>query len=246
MTTMRPFQLIGHRGARGEAPENTISGFRHAQRLGLQTVEIDVRLTCDDKLVVIHDATVDRTTNANGPVSDFTASELAALDARSECTEWPEIVGIPTLDEALPVLDDFPMIQIELKKDTNERLEAVAEAVIEAIRERGIQDRVVLSSFEPFALEVIARLAPEQSRAYIGAWDTPEYMETALRLGCTQADISLTSSSSAMVAQAHAHGMRVVGFQVNTPEALDRALAWEMDAATSDYPSRILPLIPDA
>jgi glycerophosphoryl diester phosphodiesterase len=243
---MRPFQLIGHRGARGEAPENTVSGFLHAQSLGLKAVEIDVRLSRDDKLVIIHDATVDRTTNASGPVSDYTASELAALDARSECTAWPEIVGIPTLDEALDVLGAFPMIQIEIKKDTDERLEAVARAIIEAIRERGIQDRVILSSFEPYALEVILRLAPEQPRAYIGAWDTPDYLETALRLGCTQADISLTSSSADMVAQAHANGLRVVGFQVNTPEALERALAWEMDAATSDYPSRIIPLIPEA
>lgn len=243
---MRPFQLIGHRGARGEAPENTISGFLHARSLGLQAIEIDVHLTRDHQLVVIHDDTVDRTTNASGKVSDFTANELAALDARSECTEWPEIVGIPTLEEALDVLTAFPMIQIEIKKDTNERLEAVVAAVIEAIRARGIQDRVVLSSFEPYALEVVARLAPEQSRAYIGAWDSPDYLETALRLGCSQADVSLTTSSADMVTQAHANGLRVVGFQCNSPEALERALAWEIDAATSDYPTSILPLIPDA
>ena len=240
---MSSFQLVGHRGARKEAPENTIAGFRYAHDLGLGAVETDVRLSRDGQLVMIHDATVDRTTNASGPVSDFTAAELAAMDARAEVPDWPEAVGIPTLEQALETLTLFPLIQIEIKRDTNDRMEAIAKILLETIKARDIGDRVILSSFEAPAIEAIARLAPEQRRAFIGAYDTSEFLETALQLGCSQADISLEKGSAEVVAQAHEQGLRVVGFQCNTPEALDRCLAWKMDAATCDVPSSILPLL---
>lgn len=240
---MPTFEIIGHRGAKNEAPENTLPGFLHARRIGLKAVELDVRLTLDNQLAVIHDSTVDRTTDASGPVASFTAAELAGLDARSAFPNWPEVVGVPTLDQVLNVLDDMPMIQVEIKEDTEERMERVAEAVIEAVRHRKLESRTILSSFETHAVEAIGRLAPNQARALIGAYDTPEYVGTALELGCTQVDISLTKSSVEIVSRAHREGLRVVGFQCNAPEALQRSLAWGVDAATSDVPSSILPLL---
>lgn len=238
-----PFELVAHRGARGEAPENTVAGFRYARGLGLTAVETDVRLSKDDHLVVIHDDTVDRTTNASGHVADFTAAELADLDARGSCPDWPEKVGIPTLDKALDVLLNFSLIQIEIKKDTPERMDAIVHALQAIIREHNIADRVILSSFEEHAVETIARLSPEQDRAFIGPYESGADLDTALRHGCTQADISLKTGSKEIVSRAHDHGLRVVGFQCNDAEALSRALDWGMDAATSDVPSTILPLM---
>jgi glycerophosphoryl diester phosphodiesterase len=75
--------LIGHRGGRFEAPENTLPGFRYALDLGLEAVEFDLRLTRDGQVVVIHDSTVDRTTNGTGAVADLTLAEIQALDARA-------------------------------------------------------------------------------------------------------------------------------------------------------------------
>lgn len=237
---MPAFQLVGHRGAREEAPENTIAGFQYARDLGLDAVELDVRLSRDHTLVVIHDATVDRTTSASGPVADFTAAELAAMDARGSCPSWPEPVEIPTLDSALPALARFPLIQVEIKRDTDARMEEIARMLISAMSDAGLADRVILSSFEPAAIEAIARIAPQQRRALIGAYDSPSFLETALSLGCSQADISLESGSADIVSRAHEHGLRVVGFQCNSIDALERALDLGMDAATSDVPSRIL------
>ncbi len=240
---MRGFQVVGHRGAKDEAPENTLPGFAYAKRLGLQAIELDVRLTRDAQLAVIHDATVDRTTDATGPVEAFTAAELARLDARAGCPSWPDPTGVPTLDQVLDMLDDMPLIQIEIKKDSNERMKHVARMVVEHIRQRGIESRVIVSSFEEVAVEAVGRVAPDLRRAFIGAYDTDEYVDTALRLGCTQADMSLERSSIAMVERAHRLGMRVVGFQCNSPEALQTCLDWGVDAATSDVPSTILPLL---
>ncbi|HWV36456.1 MAG TPA: glycerophosphodiester phosphodiesterase family protein [Thermomicrobiales bacterium] len=238
-----PFQLIAHRGARGEAPENTIAGFRYARELGLEAVELDVRLSRDNQLVVIHDDTVDRTTDGTGPVSSFTAAELAALDARGSCPDWPENVGIPTFQDALDAILAFPLVQIEIKTDTSERMEAIILSLLQTIRQHDIAERVILSSFSETAIELIATHAPDQARAYIGAYDSDDDLTTALRHGCTQADISLATGSREMVARAHDHGLRVVGYQCNDADALARCLDWEMDGATSDVPSSILPLM---
>lgn len=238
-----PFQLVAHRGARGEAPENTVAGFRYARTLGLTAIEIDVRLSKDGQVVIIHDDTVDRTTNATGPVSSFTTAELAELDARGSCPQWPEKVGIPTFVEAIDALLAFPLIQIEIKRDTPERMKAVIISLLGTIRDYEIADRVILSSFEEEAIEIIARLAPRQARAYIGDYDSETFLDTALRHGCTQADVSLKSGSKDVVDRARRHGLRVVGFQCNDADALARALEWDMDAATCDVPSAILPLL---
>ncbi len=118
--------LYGHRGAKGEAPENTVTGFLYAKAKGIRAFELDVRLSADDKLAVLHDATVDRTTNGSGAVSDLTSSELAALDARSDFADWPEPAGVPILDDILD-LDDGELYLIEIKSDAPVRLTRVCE-----------------------------------------------------------------------------------------------------------------------
>ena len=240
---MRTIGIIGHRGAGGEAPENTLSGFHYAKRLGLAAVEFDVRLARDGELVVIHDATVDRTTNARGAVAEFTAPQLAALDARAGFPDWPEPCGVPTLAEVLDVVGDLPTIQIEIKSDTPERLETVVGGVLRRIRDRALGPRVVIASFDPVALEIVQRLAPQQARAFVGAHDRPEFLEQAQRLGCVQADISLKAGSAAAVRSARAAGLRVVGWPCNTAQDLERAIAWGVGGVTSDRPSDLLPLL---
>lgn len=241
---MADFQLIGHRGARGEAPENTLAGFHHARRLGLVAVELDVHLSRDEVLMVIHDETVDRTTTSRGRVSDHSAAELGAMDARAAFPNWPETMGIPTLEEALDVIGDMPFIQIEVKKDSEDRMRLAVEALIDIVQRRGLESRVTLSSFERSVMETIARLAPQQSRAYIGAFDVPRYLATALELGCNQVDMSLDRGAPHLAERAHREGLRVVGFQCNSIDALQRALDWGIDGATSDVPSTILPHLP--
>lgn len=232
--------LFGHRGARGEAPENTLPGFAHAQRAGVAAFELDVHLSADGQLVVIHDATVDRTTNATGPVGDFTAAQLAALDARAASPDWPEPCGVPTLDQVLDAYAATMRFAIEVKTDTPERLERVGALVVDTIARYHLLERVAVTSFDAVALEIVGHLAPDVPRAYIGAYNTPAFLETALRLGCVQADIPLARSSVEVVKEAQARGLRVVGWQGNTAEDLTGLLAWGVNGITSDYPTRAL------
>ena len=229
--------LVGHRGARGEAPENTLAGFAHARAVGVDALELDVRLSADGQLVVIHDQTVDRTTDATGPVGSFTAAELARLDARASCPAWPEPVGVPTLDAVLERFGAEGRFAVEIKRDAPERMARVAALLTDAIRARGLQGRTIVTSFEPEALALARRLAPALPRAYIGAYDGPAFLETALALGCAQADVPLATGSAEVVRAARARGLRVCGWLGNSTEALRRLVVWGVDAITIDLPT---------
>lgn len=233
--------VIGHRGARLEAPENTLAGFSYAAALGVDAVEFDIRLSRDGELVVIHDATVDRTTNAGGEVSAFSAAELAALDARSGFDAVPLPCGVPTFDQVLDVLAPGSLrLMIEIKKDTPEREAEIVREVLARLRARELADRATITSFDPIALEFVVQMAPSQRRGYIGAWDDDAFLETALRLGCVQADMHHLTASGAMVRKAQKAGLAVVGWPCNSREEFDLVTAWGVDAVTTDSPSAVL------
>lgn len=234
--------LFGHRGAKGEAPENTMTGFAYARRVGVRAFEIDVRLTADHEVILLHDASVDRTTDGSGAAAELTWAQIAALDARAGFRDWPEPCRVPMLEEFLSVYADSEIarLEIEIKRDTPERLEILSETLISLIGRYGVADRIMLSSFAPDALRTVRRIAPELPRSYIGAYDHPHFLETALDLGCAQADIPLKTGSLEMVRAAHAHDLRVTGWPGNTREEIEALIRWEVDGITTDFPSQAL------
>ena len=236
-------EIVSHRGARFEAPENTLAGFAYALRLGMTTVEFDVHLTKDDALVVIHDATVDRTTNGSGAVGEMTLAEIRALDARSIHTDWPEPCPVPTFEEVLRALDGMPNMEVEIKRDTPENLEKVVAGVLRTMAEVGRTAGVTLTSFEPYALEVAMRLAPDQPRGFIGAWTDEESFAIAERYAVSRAAINLDHATPEIVARARAAGYYTVGWPCNSPEAAERVRACGFDAVCTDMPSTIAPLV---
>jgi glycerophosphoryl diester phosphodiesterase len=235
--------LYGHRGAKGEAPENTLTGFAYAQQLGVTAFELDVHLAADGELVVIHDARVDRTTNSRGPVSGFTSRELAALDARAAFPAWPEPAGVPRLVDVLDAFAGTQSFQIEIKTASPVVLEAVAQKLVALIGQYNIAGRTEISSFDPAALAIVRRIAPEISCAYIGAYDTPEFLATALSLGCAGACIPHKTSTRATVDEAHAAGLHVTGWLGDTPLELRLLLDWGVESITSDFPSVALKVL---
>jgi glycerophosphoryl diester phosphodiesterase len=236
--------LYGHRGARGEAPENTLPGFHHARQVGVTHLEFDVRMSRDGHLVVIHDDTVDRTTGARGKVSGFTARELSALDARDGFPDWPGTCGIPTLDAVLDACRDMAGFQIEIKKPEDpSSLPAVCEGLASRIREHGVGDRTVVSSFDPAALERMKAAAPGIPTAFIGGFRDVADVEAAIRLRCAAVCPHLPTTSAEILRAARGRGLQVCGWMGNTPEEVTTLLEWGVDAITTDFPSRILPLL---
>ncbi len=234
--------IIGHRGARFEAPENTVPGFHYAIDLGLSAIEFDIRMTCDNHLVVIHDATVDRTTNGEGAVSSFTLEHLRALDARSIFPEWPEPCVVPTFGEVLDVVQVLPELFVEIKGDTPERLDRIVPATIAEILRRDIVDRVTITSFDPYALEIAKREAPQIRRGYIGDWNTQEFLDRAVALDCAQADARHATADPGLIAKVRSLGMRVIGWPTNSQEDLDSVLAMKPQLFCTDNPSLLIEL----
>jgi glycerophosphoryl diester phosphodiesterase len=229
--------LYGHRGARGEAPENTLAGFRYARQLYIDAVEFDVRLSADSELVVINDETVDRTTNGRGKVASMRAAHLASLDARADFPHWSEQAGVPSLDDALDGCSGMSHLAIEVKRDEPKRLKKSCELLVATLERRWIPDHVTVTSFEPAALEILGRLAPSLARGYIAAFDQADDLPTAVRLGCQQIDLRLRTGSKDMVETAHVNGVRVTGWLGNTPGEIQTLAEWGVDAVLSDYPS---------
>ena len=136
---------IGHRGARAYAPENTLTSFKKAIELDVNAVELDVRKTKDDRLVVIHDADVKRTTNGEGLVSELTLNQIK--DLSSEGSE-----KIPTLEEVLDFLDKKVQVLIELKEAGYEK------QVLEILHSKGLEKTVIITSFLEEALKKVREL----------------------------------------------------------------------------------------
>jgi glycerophosphoryl diester phosphodiesterase len=139
---------IGHRGAKAYEPENTLRSYKKALEIGVDAVELDVRKTKDNQLVVIHDADVKRTTNGKGLVNELTLEQIKGFSAEKG-------EKIPTLKEALDFLDKKVKILIELKET------GVEEKVLSLVRENGLQKNVIITSFLEDALRKIRELDNE-------------------------------------------------------------------------------------
>lgn len=150
--------IIGHRGARDLWPENSLAGFERTRALGIDGVEFDVHISLDGGLVVIHDPTLERTTEGTGVVADHTAAELAETPLRDGAGR------VPSLDQVLDVFAGSGLeLQIEIKTDHNGRpYRGLEQRLIDVIRARRLEDRAVLTSFRPRTLEIVRSISPRQ------------------------------------------------------------------------------------
>jgi glycerophosphoryl diester phosphodiesterase len=151
--------IIGHRGARNLWPENSLAGFERTRELGVDGVEFDVHLARDGEMVVIHDPSLERTTEGTGAVADRTGAELAATRLRDG-----DGAGVPSLDAVLDVYAGTPVeLHIEVKTDTLGRVyRGLEQKLVDLIARRGLQQQVLLTCFVPEVLETVRRLSPRQ------------------------------------------------------------------------------------
>jgi len=233
-----PVILFGHRGAAGEAPENTLGGFAYAWGVGVRAFELDIHLSKDGQLVVIHDPTLERTTDGEGLVSDYTAAELNSLNAACRFPGWPNQEGVPSLQSLLDrYYAGIRRWQLEIKTDASERLDVVCTILARQIDHFDLGVRVTVTSFDPAALEIMRRTT---SHLRLGLIRSPAHLEDidlARTLGCSELCIPVESGSAPLVSAAHEAGLEVTGWLGNSSAQLERLLAWGVDAITTDVPS---------
>ncbi|MCL7425837.1 glycerophosphodiester phosphodiesterase family protein [Streptomyces sp. YS415] len=215
------FLTIGHRGVMGVEPENTLRSFVAAQQAGLDVIELDLHLSKDGHLVVMHDTEVDRTTDGSGPIAEKTLAELRALDAG--------------LGERVPVLEEVldavaAPLQAEIKDV------AAARALAEVMLRRDLVARVEVSSFHDEAVAEIARLVPGVRTALIGSRYGTDIVERAVAVGAKTVCLNIRRLTLEVVEAAREADLRIIGWVVNTQDHLRLVRALGLDGATTDHP----------
>jgi glycerophosphoryl diester phosphodiesterase len=222
---------IGHRGAMGYAPENTLASFAKALELGADGVELDVRLCRSGELVVIHDRRVDRTTDGSGWVSEMTLEELKALRVKGG-------EGIPTLDEVLDFLDHRALIDIELKE------EGTAEAAARLLEKR-IQggrwqaEDFLVTSFDHYELLRFHRFLPEVPFGPLVVAKPLGYGRMAQEMGAPYLLPYFEFVDRPLVEDAHARGVKVLTWTVDGEEDIARMMDLGVDGLIGNFPDRL-------
>ena len=230
---------LAHRGASAYAPENTLAAFRLAAEMGADGIELDAKLSRDGVVVIMHDATVDRTTDGKGRVSDLALVELKRLDAGARFHARFAGERIPTLDEVFDAVGDRLLINIELTNYAS-RGDDLELKVLELIAQRGLEDRVMVSSFHPLSLRKVKQAAPRVVCGLLYSANSPIYLRQTWGaplipdLEARHPDYKLVDSD--FVRRYHARGQKVNVWTVNDEADMRRMIEFGVDAIMTDKP----------
>ncbi|MGH7917015.1 MAG: glycerophosphodiester phosphodiesterase [Candidatus Binataceae bacterium] len=228
--------IIAHRGASGHFPENTLCAFRGALECGADMCELDVHLTRDGALAVIHDDTADRTTDGIGPVKAMTLAELKRLDAGGR---FPQFKGerVPTLDEVFSLLRGRCALNIELKAPEVETRVCACVGVYDAF------DTAIVSSFDWAAL---ARVKDIDGRIRIGLLakrGATRMLSAAVAMGADAIHPRVDFVNQALCGAAHERNLEVHAWTADDPALIARLIACGVDGIMTNYPERLRALV---
>lgn len=231
---------IAHRGARDVAPENTLAAFQAALEASADGIELDVTRCATGEIIVLHDDTVDRTTDGSGPASALPFAALRELDAGGWFDARYAGERIPTLAEALDAMGGRLRINIEIKGRAW-RSDGIEAEIAEMVRARGLAQTVIISSFNPWALARMKRAAPELACALLYANLTahldlgPTKARHLLRVEAVHPHLRLVTPL--YIARAQRHGLRVNVWTVNEEIEMQRLIALGVDGLITDHPA---------
>lgn len=233
-------KIYAHRGCSGRYPENTMLAFFKAAECGCDGIELDVQLTKDGEVVVIHDETVDRTTDGAGPVKDYTQKDLRRLNAAKGLDGGFGVLPIPTFDEYCAWACGHDLVtNVEIKTGIY-YYEDIEEKTLALIEKYHLEDRMMVSSFNHMSLERFRTLAPNIPR---GALIGPDGLGNAgfycARYGFDYFHPCVKQLTRADVDGCHAWGVGVNVWTVNGLEEVARALEWGCDGIITNYPEVI-------
>lgn len=231
-------QIIAHRGARSVAPENTLPAFAAALEMGVDGIELDVHLSRDGRLVVIHDFALETTTNGRGLVAAHTAAELAQLDAGSHFSPTFAGVGVPTLDEVFDLVGDRCMVNVEVKSEELDGGNA-ADALAELLRARALHEQVIVSSFNPITLIKLRWLEPKLALGLLFEQALPPHLQQAWLSPILQPQALhpwAPTVEEPFMAWARTQGLPVNVWTVNEPAEARRLAALGVNALITDLP----------
>jgi glycerophosphoryl diester phosphodiesterase len=233
LADFRKPMIIAHRGYSAKYPENTLSAFRAALDAGAQMIELDVTLTRDRNVVVIHDDTLDRTTNGKGAVNGYSLTELKGLDTGSWFDPKFAAERIPSLEEVLEKICCRAFINVEIKSnayETHNPPDAIERQVVEMIRRKKVRGQVLVSSFEPKILENIATMNAAPAVALLSTRSADrKAVELCKRLKAFSWHPDCHQLDPQQVAMMHAANINVFPYNVKTLAEIEMLIQMEVD-----------------
>lgn len=219
---------IGHRGASGHAPENTLESFRKALEMNVDAIELDVHLTSDDQIVVIHDETIDRTTIGSGAVKDLTLREIRSFSGNS----------VPTLPEVLTFIDKRCIVNIELKGEGTAL--PVVSLIDDFVQSKNWNyDHFLLSSFDWTALQMVREQNQQIPLGVLTATDLNLAIGFATFINAETIHPHFHLLDKQNTLRMQQHGFSVMTWTVNEPEDIDLVKSYNVNGIITDYPDRL-------
>lgn len=231
---------FAHRGHSIAIPENTMAAFRAAVDAGVDAIESDVHLTADGHLVMLHDTTLDRTTDGHGPVAEHTLEQLRTLDAGVRSGGRFRGERIPTLDQLLDLAAESGIVLVlEVKGADHARSLAIADAVADRLAARGELERHLVSSFDQVALGAIRRRYPTLDVApdrlpEVGPLAPEAVVAQAQAIGARVMQVLHTQITPELVAALHAADIAIWSWTINTPAEIEASKALGCDGLMGD------------
>lgn len=235
--------IYGHRGARGEAPENTLASFQKALDAGVTRVELDLHLSADHQLMVIHDPTLQRTTGRRGKVAQHQASELMQLDARLGLAGWTDACPIPSLEQLFSSFAQFEHYQLEVKSGSERQSRIVLQAVSQLVERYQLQDKVVVTSSSRTLLKYARASRFELPTGLVEEYGLLDPIKAAQRYGCRYLILNWKLCTAKRIQQAQQAGLHVSVWTVNEEHRMQKLAAMGVDSLITDYPLRAMQLL---
>lgn len=234
-------RIIGHRGAAAYAPENTLEGIHTAADMGIEWVELDVKLTKDQVPIIFHDDTLERTTNGSGAVAIATYEEIRQLEAGSWFSDGFSGIKIPTLEEALEVLVDHKMgLNLEIKPCPGREKETAEVALDILSQVWDDHDRLLISSFSHVSLETAFDMAGDWHRGLLLPEEWPDnWRELADYLKVSCINLNGNASSREDIEEIIDLDLPILAYTINDPDRARILQSWGVDGFFSDAPDVI-------
>lgn len=233
-------KIFAHRGASAYAPENTVEAFALAMEQGADGIELDVQMTKDGQVVVIHDETIDRVSDGTGAVRDYTLEELKKFHFSNHMENYENAV-IPTLKEVLDLIKSSNMLlNIELKTGIY-WYPNLEEKTMELVKESGMEDRVIYSSFNHYSIKKILELNPHAECAFLYSdviLNVDKYAKNAGVCGLHPAVYHLKMAE--FLKEYQESGLKVRVWTVNKKEDMEKFIKEDLEAVITNYPDKAL------
>lgn len=240
LTTFKRPLIIAHRGYREKYPENTLASFSAALDAGVEMIELDVMLSKDRKVVVIHDATLERTTDGRGLVSNYTFQELKELDAGSWFDTRFAGERLPALEEVLKMVGDRTLVNIEIKAsayEAHQPADSIERQIIQLVKRNNLRTSVLISSFEWKILENIVSMdgAPHIALLSKHPADKNNFV-LCERLKTFSWHPNCQELKDEHVEKMHKAGISVFPYNVDSPEEYQRMIQMNVDGVITSDP----------